>query len=491
MTFIYFFYTFFVPFEYLQEKLPKGPIGINYGTIMMVLMIAWWLLGRSSRGLSPAVRSPLNLVLVAWLVWTYLGLILTTIRYPAAKSIFDLNEVPFKSFLQICNGILFFFISAAMLNSRRRMHQCLLAIALAAPFIFRVFHDQLSSVSGWHFNNYMRIRGPFVWIGSNELGAFFDYSALFLGLYAFCVRRLWQRMIFFLAGSIYCYGILYSYSRATQLSFLIAVALIASLRYRMVLLLIAILALTSSVWLPYSVRERWMTTTDEEGQLEESAQSRQDFSKIAWKIFLQSPLYGTGVGSFKLQNSRGMDTHNLYMRTLAEMGLIGFALLMTIWGMLLTVSYRLWRDAPLQFDRHFGFCLFFATLALMITNLFGDRFTHIAMISQYWVIVGMATRLYANMKGYEPLEEEAAELESAPIQAGLGEPLPAGPLPHNKSFIHGLTLFKPRRSPSESKPFPVSQAAAQSPGGYVRPSLNMVGRTNAPPSAPPRILPPR
>lgn len=429
MSWLFCLYVFLAPLEYLTEKIPKGPTAINYSNFMMLVMGLGWYMVRQARRRPFFVRTPLNWTMLAFLVYWYFGLIRTWLRFPGEiPSPFSPGDVTMSQFLAFANGFFFFYLAANLMDTRRKMNWCLLAIALSGPIAFRAFYTQFQLVKGWHYNDTMRISGPFVWVKSNELGAFFMYCAAFLGVYGFYVRRLWQRGLFWLTTAMYSYGIMYSYSRGTQLAFGAAVGAVVLLRYRFALLLVLVLAATSNAWLPYSVRERWEKTTTDSGQLEVSAESRKIFARIAWSVFLEKPIFGHGTASFQYINPYKMDTHNVFMRTLAEEGLVGFALFMSMWGAVLYMSQALWRKGATVFDRHYGFSLLVATIGLMVANLFGDRFTHQPMIAQYWVLVGLGARLYADLKGYEPLINQdqspvAGQPDPVPGNHGADEPL--------------------------------------------------------------------
>ena len=165
-------------------------------------------------------------------------------------------------------------------------------------------------------------------------------------IYGFYVKKLLLKGFYFFSSSLYIYGILYSYSRATQLSFIAAVGLMAATRHRWVLILMIGAWATMSLWVPASVKDRWEMTENEEGQLDASAQSRKDFWALAGQLYLQNPVTGFGVGSFKVLNPARMDTHNLYYRTLAEGGTPGIVLLMATWFTIIYMGLQLWRHGP-------------------------------------------------------------------------------------------------------------------------------------------------
>ncbi len=447
MYYLFLIYVFLVPFQYLHEKFPKGPTGVTYSNVMMLVMIGWWVLGRLACGRPVVMRNPLNLPLLGMLVMTYAGLALAYHSVAGATFPFSPSSLAAKRFLEFFNGFLLFWLPAHMLDTRKRIHWCLIALALAAPFVFRVFYAQLISIGPLDsYDDDQRVKGPFSQLGSNELGAFFMYGSLMWGLYAFQAKRGWEKLLLLGAAALYGVGVLYSFSRATQLAFGLGLIVVACFKYRFVLVLLLLAAATSSLWLPYSVRERWDLTVDESGQVDQSTESRQSYWGLAVDLFEESPIYGHGVGSYALLNPARMDTHNTYLRTLAETGIIAFTLFMSIWVMILMMCLRLWRGGAHVFDRYYGFFLMVVTVGLMAANFFGDRFTHFVMVGHYWIMVGIAARLYANMRGVETMAEEDT----------YGKPL------MGEGSAGGLET-------AEKVPWPVAPVGA----AFIRPALNL------------------
>jgi O-antigen ligase len=412
MEYFFYLYTFLVPFENLQMRLPKGGTGLHYANVMMLLMFAVLFLRRIVRGRRMFVASVLDLPMVGYLIAFYLGLVVTLASFPEAPSPFSPNSEAVKRFLQFFNSFLFFWFASAMLDSRRNIRRMLLVMAGAALIIFRSFNSDLGGVYRWHYTDKMRSAdGPFVWINANGVAAFFLYNCLFFFLYSFRARKRWEKVLFQVAAALYAYGVMWTFSRGSYLALVLAMLLISVVKYRLVAPVLALAVVTSDRWMPVAVEERLQMTVDAEGELDDSVQRRLNYWDLALAGFDESPIIGHGVGSFPLVNPTGQVMHNLYLETLFEMGIVGVLLLAFIWFSILRVSFVLWIRAPDPFDRQFGFALLVSTFALMVSNYFGDRFTHLGLIGHYWVLVGAAFRLYANHTGRAPLEDDEGEGE--------------------------------------------------------------------------------
>jgi O-antigen ligase len=422
MIYVYYFYLVLAPMENVQAVLPKGPTGINYQNLMLAIMVGALIWQRVGRGRTAIIPSALNLPMLAYAAVTYLGLVVADWRYDQAASAFSIGSDAVKGFIGFVNGLCFFWFAAAFLNTRRKIHYAVLAMGLIGVYIFRHFFLELGGERAIAYSHDMRKNGVFVWLNVNALAAFFLYGCIFFFNYSSLPARLWERVLFRFVSAGYAYGVMYSFSRGSWVALIVAMLIMTVLRYRWAVLVIALAVGTADLWVPDSVHQRWSSTVNEEGVLEDSAQRRVNYNELALAGFRESPVIGHGIGTFRMVNPTGQDPHNLYLGLLYECGAVGLSVVLVIWVLILRMAYLLWRGGREHYDRQFGFALLMASVALAITNYFGDRFTHVSMIAHYWTLVGCAYRLYADMKGYLPLEEEAeaehevGEYELAPAE---------------------------------------------------------------------------
>ncbi len=481
MRYFFLFYIFLLPLEYIhQDKIPKGPTGVNYQNITLLLLLIWLLVGQRRAtpggGVAATAGSFLSPALAALLTLNFLGRILGSVNYDTIASPFVVTEYSFSNFMQFFNGILLFWVVLKVFNTRRHLHWLMGAILLSAPLVIRSLRSDLGGANTAHYSHDLRFQGPFTNIGSNELGAFMVVGALFFLIYGLRASRLWWPRAALLGGAaLYIYGVIYSYSRASQLSLIIGLGLLAMLRYRAALLVMLVLYVSMPLWVPTSVRERWEMTEDEQGELDESAQSRKDFWAMAIDMWETSPLIGHGVGAFRA--STGMDTHGMYHRVLAEQGVIGFAVFLWVWLALIAMSAQLWLRAPTGPDGQLGLALLVITVALMVANIFGDRFTHLVMIGQFWALAGVAARLRAHVLGQAPLDDEIPSTAQAAAEpAGPAHPgwwQPAQPL-----ALVGAKAGDPRLGLMSEMPAPdlkLMNSPTPPPAPPAHPDLNVIG----------------
>jgi putative inorganic carbon (HCO3(-)) transporter len=271
----------------------------------------------------------------------------------------------------------------------------LLACLLPLPYMFKTVWNQYMAVSQYHYSDDLRVSGTFMDLGANEMAAYAVTSALVcLG----CIITCWQdkkyRNIFlmFFAFSGMC--VLYSYSRGAYISFIFG-GIILLFRYKntgkLVMPLFLILSITL-VSLPSSVTERFSSIDAEEGERDESAQSRFVFWAIAFDRFLERPVAGYGYRT--VQNARinpyEMDTHNYYVKMLVERGVLGFItfllLLRILWT---TIKINLDWDESDNIVNGLMLGMGGALAALMLGNMFGDRFSHYPVMTSFWVYISL------------------------------------------------------------------------------------------------------
>lgn len=134
----------------------------------------------------------------------------------------------------------------------------------------------------------------------------------------------------------------------------------------MLIPLIVILVIWKSV-LPTSVIERIEGTFVDQGNLEQVAGAdvvsvggteltttgRKQLWDQAMEYFKKNPI--TGIGFRTFANLTGMDTHNVYIKFMAEQGIIGLIINLWLYYLALRSGWRLYRMANEQLLKAFGF----------------------------------------------------------------------------------------------------------------------------------------
>jgi O-antigen ligase len=135
-------------------------------------------------------------------------------------------------------------------------------------------------------------------------------------------------------------------------------------------------------------------TESASGEIEASGAHRLDLWHHAMGLFKSNPVFGIGFGGFGFTVPEGelTDTHNLYMKMLSEQGIIGITLLLLIFMKAFLSGWRLSKISKTPFQKGLGFGFMGAIIALMLANLFGDRWSFFALGGYFWIFWALVDR---------------------------------------------------------------------------------------------------
>ncbi|QDH69754.1 O-antigen ligase family protein [Marilutibacter alkalisoli] len=381
-------FLFLIPLQNLQTGyLPNIGAGLNFLNVMFLL--AW--VGAWFSGARLARNEPVNRWVLAYALYGVVSL------FVASAHVADAGD-HFQMLKDQLIGLFVLYLVQMSVGDWSTARRVLLVTLLPLPYIARVIWSQHNSVSRWHYSDDLRISGTFSMLGANEFAAFCVTVAVVL-FAVLIAARMPNRWRIALAAGVACMvlGVLYAYSRTAYIALLLGlVTVILAWRGRWKLMLPLLLgaALLPGA-LPQSVMERFDSTSVDEGERDESTEMRFVYWELAWDNFKRNPVVGTGFHTFTHPeyNPYGMDTHNLYLRTLSEGGLIGFTLLLGVLLSVFTTARRELTRSPTGSLRYaLALGLIGAWMALVCGNLSGDRFTHYPMIAFFWVYVAMVVK---------------------------------------------------------------------------------------------------
>jgi O-antigen ligase len=272
----------------------------------------------------------------------------------------------------------------------------ILALVMVFVVLFISIRSLRSFTAGASFIDASRAVGPFwtVGLGSNHFGAFIThFSALILGLFLFDDNR-WRKILFLVTVLCSLHPLFFSYSRGAYAAALVVLVFFGLAKKKSLLILVFAIVVAWQTLLPSSVVERIKMTKGEGGQIEESAAIRLDLWDHALNLFKEHPVIGIGFGGyeFTIREGRWTDTHNYYLKMLAEQGIIGFGLLILTLFLASRSAWRLFRAGKNGFDKGLGLGFMGCAVAVATTNLFGDRWSYFEMGSYFWVFWGLVDR---------------------------------------------------------------------------------------------------
>ncbi|MFT7521605.1 MAG: O-antigen ligase [Kiritimatiellia bacterium] len=153
--------------------------------------------------------------------------------------------------------------------------------------------------------------------------------------------------------------------------------------------LVALVLLDTSV-----VFDRYITMVDAgTSEMDGSIRDRTLSQLVAWDLFVSSPFFGWGTGSFshetmvRSNGSVDIEAHNTYVRVLAEQGIIGAVTNLSVLGYTSFMLYRSFRDAPTQALKRWtvalagSFVVFLLSAGLLNMIAFGMSFFYLGIIA--------------------------------------------------------------------------------------------------------------
>ncbi|MFH0764088.1 MAG: O-antigen ligase family protein [Candidatus Omnitrophota bacterium] len=382
------FLMFIIPMQNVFLKLRPFPMGNQLNDIILIGMLIGWIVCKSSTGAPLFERTSYNKILFLYAIFTYFTLWhgSTYLGLPLPLDPADPRVQNWKNYMILP---LLFFVTLNNIRDKKGLKSLFIFICLVMFLMDRYTVKQVSDITAWW--NRTKISGTFVWLGANEVAAFYaTYTFVILGVFLYAKNKILKALLGVLVGlNLYCD--MFLFSRGAYLATLAGLFLIGIMRNKILLIAVILILIFWQSVLPQQVVERIAYTEQEEGQLDSSAAKRLNYWQESIEHFKQSPIVGIG---YSVTTSIGSqhDTHNLYLRTLAEQGLIGLGFLLVIMLLALKRGLLLFRKASDMFFKGLGLGFAACVIAVIVGNFFGDRWTYIPLGAYFWVFLGMVER---------------------------------------------------------------------------------------------------
>lgn len=381
-----------LPLQTGRAKLLEFPLGAQFIDILLLGTI----LGLLIKGESFIPKTNFNRFLLVFAIFCYLSLWSGSyfINAPLPLWIGDERFSAWKNYVEM---FLFALVVAATIKEKNEVRLLLVLMGISVLLVNRSYFSTLSGRDFSHFSYQVRDAGPLGYAGVNGLAAFEAMFASFLlGIYAF-TRRIYAKAGILLIVATCCYCILFSFSRGGYLGFLVGLATVGLFKTRWLLVLTAVIVIGWQTLLPVSVQERISMTTEDaaEGQqFDSSAQERIVLWEDAMDLFKRNPVTGTGFQTYGYLGRVGgfRDTHNYYVKVLAETGIVGLAFFLVLLFKLFRAGSSLFFGTDDPFWRSIGLGFIALLVSLTVMNLFGDRWTYQQADGYLWILLGCVLR---------------------------------------------------------------------------------------------------
>lgn len=374
-----------IPQPNIWHKLSDYPRGKDFLDFLFMAIIIGIIIQK--RGFSKASNRWIVLLFIAF---SYASLIQASVTFGFAFPISSLNPslYDWKNFTQM---IALYLVASSLIKDEKGQRTTIVIMALVLLFIslrsYRNFY--VSDI----FNYDKRANGPFeaAGLGPNEFAAFIvDYLVFFLGVFLIDKKSRY-RLLFLAAAIVSIHPLFFAYSRGAYLSALAVLCFYGVIKKRSLLIVVVLLLLTWTTVLPPTVVQRISMTESASGELDQSAAHRIVLWNKAISIFKENPIFGIGFNGFSYSVAKGelTDTHNFYIKTLSNQGLVGLGFLLFILLMAFRSGWLLFRRGCSSFYQSLGFGFMGCVLALTVNNFFGDRFSYFPLGSYFWILWGV------------------------------------------------------------------------------------------------------
>jgi O-antigen ligase len=340
-------------------------------------------------------RSRNALVVALFCLVILFGLLVATLRFDLPAPVTTANPAlqDWKNYTQM---VLLYFLAHDALKTEDDQKRMLVIMAVVVFLI--AFREFRNFSQGEMFSYDRRAMGPFwiVGLGANHFGAFMaHFGLLMFGM--FLVDKHKRRRWLYLAACLFSlHPLFFTYSRGAWAAAVVGLFVLGLLRARILLVGLLALALTWQAVLPDTVVERIQMTEQDDGQLEDSAAERVYLWQHAWQVFSDNPVVGVGFTGFRMiraaEGFQLTDPHNFYLKMAADFGMVGLLALGLLLLGALRSGWRLFRLGRSEFHRALGLGFLACTSAMLVSNIFGDRFSYFALNAYFFLLWGMADR---------------------------------------------------------------------------------------------------
>ncbi|WP_158406107.1 O-antigen ligase family protein [Desulfobacula toluolica] len=374
---------------------------------MLIAMVFGWFVNvaRERRGIIE--RSPVNAAVFLIVIYSVVNLIrgYTFMALPA-----DINLTRLMAWKNYMILPLMYFITMNNLRDEKNIKLLIVCICLAMLAMDFNFYSTFRWIKAEHYSNDIRISGPFSFLGPNELGVFYSmYTFLLIGISYFMQDKKIKWLILFVSACN-LYPILFSYSRAAYICMIAGLFLLGMIKDRKLLLLLVVLIIGYSYILPNSVVERIDSTfLGKATVIEESVTSNAIGiggvsvdtvgRKELWdkaKIYFKDHLF-IGIGFDTFRHVEGMITHSLYMKILAEQGLMGMLVFIIFIFVILRQGFILYLYAENSLYKGIGLGFFLCVSVHLVGSITGDQSLYYNLMLIYWVFMGIVAHLSSQL----------------------------------------------------------------------------------------------
>lgn len=377
------------PLQNILARLQQFPLGKDFTDFLLIAIIIGWFVRALSKGEKIIDVTNLNFPLFLFIVFTYVSLWHGSfyMGLPAPINALDGRVQNWKNYMILP---LLYFIIVNNIKNLKQIKWLVIVMVLSMLLMDHYCIKQIRWMSGLASRD--KLDGTFIWLGPNEVAAFYaQYTLVLLGIFILNKEK-FNRILSGIVILLNTYCLLFLFSRGAYIATLGGLIIISLFKSKKLLLPLILLLFLWQTILPATVVERINQTKTEDGTLESSAETRVELWQQSMETFEKEPLFGVGFSIFPYMGFLKDDPHNIYVKTLLEQGIIGMMILLILFWLAFKNGWRLYKMADDNFLKGLGLGFTACVAATMISNIFGERWSYVQLGAYYWVFLGLVAR---------------------------------------------------------------------------------------------------
>jgi O-antigen ligase len=384
----------------IGEWLPATGIpGVNGPNLLFIIMLFSWVIPRILRGEKLAVRTRIAIPLAVYIAVLFLSVFRAAAAPPGGAS-YDLVRM-LKTVWQGGIGFAIYFVVANTVKDEKEVSNLLVTLGVGCGMGALIAMRQYMGTDSTR-----RIAGSLGDI--NDLAAYFAMCASMLvglGFASGAFSRV-KGLVIWGSAALTSVAVLLPKSRGGFVGVACGIGYLAYMTGKKAFIGFLIVLALSPFWAPGFVKDRIAETRvdsieaslvgDPTDRLDPSAGVRLEIWGIVLRASMRSPIIGYGYGTVPYLTrgslNRPFSAHSLYFGTLGETGLVGLVILFWLISACARSGMELRRLASSRLNKGLATGFLAALAALLVANVFGQRFAHISIAGTFFFIAGLVDR---------------------------------------------------------------------------------------------------
>ena len=389
---------FLIPFlsnQNILNYVNDLPLGKDINDLLFMAMLVRWVIDKQKSKESLFVKTPLNIPIFLFIIWTFIEIWWGAMYFgePIQFTLENDRIVYWKNLIRVP---LLYLIVVNNIKDTNHKKLIILLMILAILMIDRGFYN----IARWrdfsHYSDQQKIGGLDQGLGGNELAVFFAmYVVVILSLFLY-TRSISIKLFLSLPIVATFYCILFLFSRSGYLAAFVGCGVIGFLKDKKVFIALIVLVFAWQSLLPIAVQERIEMTKDGE-DYDGTVMQRFEFWEFGSDIISSSPILGAGIiAAYRFNiTAEGFEGrvwhsfHNAYLQQAVETGLVGLAIYMWIFLLMILAGWQLYKSSDDWFDKALGLGLLACVMACLAGNIAGGYWNYIGVVSYMYILAGL------------------------------------------------------------------------------------------------------